>query len=177
MTTHTLSVGAPYDASIPAWPEGVHYTCTGQHRLTVFIAHPAASEVQSLRTGVARFALLVRGSVIVLCYRFAPGLPWGDAPYSVHLDGGRHDLPELPTSESRYTLQVVGVDASTGLVVSIRSLSLSPAFSRKLRSACDAQVTTPVTRAQYDAELAALTSRMDTRAMVEAASVTCKGGA
>jgi hypothetical protein len=176
VTAHTLSVGAPFDPAIPTWPEGAHYSATGQHRLVVFLAHPTDGEVQSLRVGVPRFALLVRGNVIALCYRFAPGIPWGDAPYSVWLEGGKHDLPELPTSQSRYTLAVIGVDASTGLVVSLRSVSLSPQFSANLRHAVTLQLAQPVTRPQYDAELAALCARMTTQRMVEAASVTCKGG-
>jgi len=41
--------------------------------------------VSEVSRGQAEFAMIVEPPVLVLAYRFGQSIPWGDAPYSWHL--------------------------------------------------------------------------------------------
>lgn len=118
---HVLRVGHLYDPERASWPEGTQYAFRGgAHELLLFFRGPTAAEVEAVRRGRARFALYAQGDLLVLCSKFGDQ-PWADAPFSWHLlpEGEREGPPEL-TGDERIALQIILVDAATGIVHVLR---------------------------------------------------------
>jgi hypothetical protein len=176
---HKLSVGQPYNPARRSWPECAQYNYrNGSHELLLFLASPSEREVKSVRGGESEFAILVAQPVIVLCYRFASGLPWSDAPFSWHLvPEAERELPPEPGPEQRATLQVLLVDAATGIVRAIRLVTLSPDATMILHRAIAEQAAEPWDPGSYDRALEELYRRYpSSEAMARAAVVRVVGG-
>lgn len=176
---HTLSVGKPYSPGVTRYPECTQYNYrAGAHELVLFLSAPSHAEVLAARKGRAEFALYVEGPVVILAHRFGDDLPWSDSPYSWHLvPEEQRDLPSADLEqEMRARIQVILVDAATGLVRALRLLSLSPTFTRTLHQAIRDQAARPF--AGYDQALQAIYARYpSTAALVAAATARCVGGA
>ncbi len=152
-----LEVGRPYIVGRRKWPEGVEYNCrSGGHELRLFFDSPSASEIEAVRIGECEFALVMEGPVIFLMYKFGVAINWSDAPYSWHLvPEDQRTLPEPEGPETRALLQVVLIDAASGLVRALRALTFSPVFTRALHAAIRAQADMIwAGKASYDAALA-----------------------
>jgi hypothetical protein len=176
---HKYVVGKPYNPKIRRWPETPQYNVrSGHHELVLFLADPTDREVESVRQGPAEFALHVEPPMILLLYRFEPGIPWGDAPFSIHrVPEAERELPaSLLTPEARALLHVLLVDASTGLLRAIRAVSLSAQFSAALHGAIRAQAIAEWDPAKYDAKLSEIYNRAQSDALARAAEVRCRGG-
>jgi hypothetical protein len=174
-----LTVGAPYSPGVTRYPEVAQYNYRqGQHELVLFLERPSNPEQEAVRKGEAEFALYVDGPAIVLAYRFGSAVPWSDATYSWHLvPAEQRDLPSADIEASvRATIQVVLVDARTGIVRGLRLLSLSPEVTRALHQAIRDQSLRPWDQAEYDLELARLFGRYTSEQLVERALARCRGG-
>lgn len=180
MTAHKYTVGKPYNPHIKHWPvECAHYTLRrGHHELLMFLARPTDREVESVRQGPAEFALYVEPPVLMLVYRFEPGLPWSDAPCSIHLvPPDERELPAaIETEETRALLRVLLIDAGTGILLAIRAVSLSPTFTSALHAAIRAQAVAEWDHLAYDAKLAAIRCRAEPAELARVAAVRCRGG-
>jgi hypothetical protein len=175
------SVGKPYIDDRRNWPENVEYNYRqGAHELRMFLANPKPWEVEAIRTGPCEFALAVEGDLLFLLYHFGKAVPWSDAPYSWHLvPAEQRTLPE-PTEavEPHDTLQIILVDALTGIVRGLRMVSFSQAFSIVLRTAIREQAAQPWPGgAEYDRQLAEVYRRYDTDALLARARSRTEGGA
>ncbi len=150
---HAYAIGTLYHPARARFDEGAQYNYRGgEHELVVFLAAPAPKELRAFR-GDWQFGLVVRPEVLFLLYQ-PGGMPWSDAPYGWHqVQRGRpaEAVPpfELPTPESRALLNVVLVDAETGIIRHLKGVTFSPAFSRALHAAISAQIEHPVTAAEY----------------------------
>lgn len=181
---HSLQVGQPYLQGRTSWPECSQFNVRAGHvELVLFLARPSADETLAARTGEAEFALVVEGDLLVWLYRFGrgkTGIPWSDAPYSWHLvPTDQQQLPPpFETPQSRWLLQVHLVDASNGLLRGLRAVTLSPALSRELRAAVQAQAARPWPGQEaYDRQLAHLYQRYPTtEALLAAATIRERGG-
>ncbi|MBI5549321.1 MAG: hypothetical protein HY901_36005 [Deltaproteobacteria bacterium] len=175
---HAYKVGDLYHPDHRLWPEFVQYSYRGgQHELVLFLRQPSPQEVQAARTGRADFALVVEPPVLLLCYRFSCGGPWSDAPFSWHLvPASERATPPDPTGEERATLQVVLVDAATGLVQALRLLSFAPPFTAALHRAIRAQALIPWEPRAFDATLSKLYSTGAPDQLAERSEVRCRGG-
>ena len=161
MTT-ILSLGQQYIPGRSQYPEAVQYNWRGgQHELLMWLASPSRAEISDIRQGQAEFALVVEPPLIVLLYRFGRAIPWSDAPYSWHLvPEAEQTLPDTTDAiEPHALLQVILVDASTGLVQGLRAVSFSPAFTAALHSAIAEQAGQPWDAGAYNAALASLYGR------------------
>lgn len=181
---HKLKVGELYNAGHTTWPECAQFSCSGGGwELVLFLATPSGSEIGAARTGRAEFALLVRGPVLFFLYRFgAPGsgIPWSDAPTTIHLIAeSDRKLPPAPTTpEQRAVLQLMLVDAATGILRALRQLSLSHEMTEALYGATIAQAAQPWDQAGYERTVqAAYTEFPNSVEMATAAPVRCVGGA
>lgn len=174
---HKLSVGELYAAGKTRWPETAQYNYRGgMHELVVFASTPTPEEIESVRAGRADFALLVKAPVLLMLYKFAPRIPWSDAPFSVHLvPDGERSLPPDPVGEERANIQAILVDAATGVVKAIRLLSLSPDFTAALHRAIRAQSQIPWVPQVFDATLQQL-YRDQSKELAERADKRCRGG-
>lgn len=176
-----LAVGEPYIAGATSFPEGVQYNFRqGVHELLMWLGSPSREEVRAIRKGRAEFGLLVESGVIFLMYRFEGNPHWSDCPYHYHLvPPEQRQLPfDLLTPEGRAMLQILLVDAHTGLLKVIRMCSLSPSFSCRLHAAISEQAAqTGFSVTAYDDTLTALYRKYPTASRMAAATqMKCVGG-
>jgi len=131
---HKIEVGKLYSETRTSWPEGVEYNWMHNvHELRMFFRNPQPQEVQSVKSGKVEFGLVTEEDVILLLFRFLGaqkgqrGIDWSDAPYSYHmLPEDRKGLPpeQLRPSE-RSLLNIILVNAPTGIVLAVRAVSFS----------------------------------------------------
>src|SRR5947209_19360720 len=114
---YKYEVGKLYSPNRTSWPEGVEYNWRqNTHELKLYYRPPKASEIAAVKQGAAEFALSVVGDILFLVFRFGPQ-PWSDAPYTwwmVPADQ-RTPPPEL-AGEERVLLNVLLIDAGTGII-------------------------------------------------------------
>ncbi len=180
---HLYSVGKLYHPNRKTWPETPQFNLRGgELELVLFFADPTAAEVSAVKQSAAEFGLYCDRDRIVLCYRFDPGIPWSDAPYSYHLvSAAEQVLPpsaEQLGSESRALLHIILVNADGGEIRALRTVSLSPQFTRALYAAINAQAQQPWDREAYDRQLATLYRQyLMSEALVRACQHRTRGGA
>ena len=176
----TLQVGHPYISGRTHWPEQSEYNYyRGQHELRLFWANPSADEVRGVRKGPAHFALYIEGPVIMMLYQFERACDWSDAPYSIHLVPQEHRTapPVSAGPETRALLQVLLVDAATGVLRAIRAITLSPPFTAALHRAIDAQMHSTWDSGAYDQSLRSIYAKYPQSSdMLRAATIIERGG-
>jgi hypothetical protein len=84
---------------------------------------------------------------------------------------------EETSPELRALLTIILVEASTGIILALRSVSYSPAFTRSLHRAIADQAALPYDAAAHEAAVADIVHRLDTNAIWERCAVRCEGGA
>jgi hypothetical protein len=178
---YAFEVGKPYLPCRGSIQPFARYNFLGeQHGLLLCLSQLNNSDVDAVREGEAEFALVVSRGVIFFLYHFGAAIPWSDAPYSWHLvPEAQRELPEMPaTAETRALLSVVLVDADLNIVRALRTVTLSPEFTRMLHAVIRAQAARPWSAPAYDNALSAAYTRWKTsEAMLAAAIARTKGGA
>jgi hypothetical protein len=175
----TYSVGQLYNPNVRRWPEKPQFNFRqGGFELVLFYDRPSLTEILEIQSHQAEFALVVQGDVIFLLYRFGTAGLWSDAAYSYHLVPAAEQTPPPELGESdRILLQIVLVDASTGVIKALRAVSLSPDFSQKLVAAIQAQIEHPFDSASYDAQIArAYRQYPQSKGMLKLATARTVGG-
>lgn len=171
---HAYAVGKPYAAGRTSFPETVQYNYRGgEHELVCFWRNPSRQEIAGVTRGRAGFGLLIEGDVVFLLYQFNDaGVSWSDAPYSIHrVADVERDEPPVLTGDERSLLHVIVVDAASGLIVGMRQLAWSPAFSAAVNDAIRAQLARPYPGdGPYQRQIDAVYRRMDSPAMARAAT-------
>ncbi len=138
----TLAVGSPYIVGKNEWPDGVaeYNYANDTHELRLFWSVPTDAEIAAVRQARMHLALLVDDGIIFLVWRFDGIGDWSDCPFSIHLVPEAHRrIPPIVQGEERALLQVVLVDASTGLVRALRAVTIPPLATQKLHNAIRAQ--------------------------------------
>lgn len=73
---HRYKVGQLYNPARSRWEELPEYNFrNGQHELLLFFRSPSRAEIESVKTGQARFAFTVERGVIFFLYEFATAVP------------------------------------------------------------------------------------------------------
>jgi hypothetical protein len=146
----------------------------------MFLPSPTEAEVTAIKNGPAEFALAVESGVIFLLYQFEGGLPWSDAPYQWWLNSP--EMRSLPNPEpietERALLHIVLVDADTGIIMTLRTLTFSPEFSARLHGAIRQQSRSKWLGADaYEKSLASLYRKFPTTEdLLARATARCTGG-
>jgi hypothetical protein len=87
------------------------------------------------------------------------------------------DVPEFPWPTERALLQVLLIEADTGILRVIRAVTISPEMTAFLREAIHAQYLMSFDHTRYDVALQRVYQRYtDTDAMFAAAQVQCIAG-
>ena len=132
------AVGQRYDRTRTRWTDqSVYQFQRGTHELIMFLTAPTQRETRAINQGLTEFAVLIRGDVLVLLYRFGNAIPWRAALFS------RRDRPlestDLPPSAAipgpHRRLNAILVDAGSGVIQAIRGVPLSLSFTDVLNRA------------------------------------------
>lgn len=96
----------------------------------------------TLSKGPSEFGLFVDQRIIWLCFKFGT-MPWSDQPFNVHLvpQDIRATPPDL-TGEQRALLNVLLVEAETGIVKAIRAVTFAQIFGSTISSSGDDAIKT-----------------------------------
>lgn len=176
--TRAEKVGEVYPGlSFPVAEIGEYNYFDAGHELRLFFRSPRRAEIEAVKRERAEFALLVEGSVIFFLYRFgfSDGVPWSDAPYTLHLVP--EERRQVPTGSGRALLTVVLADAQSGVVRAIRAVTLSEEFTATLHETIRDQAASRWSQAEYDHDLAvAYAEYPDTESMLEKAIARTRGG-
>ncbi|MFE7118819.1 hypothetical protein ACFU99_25710 [Streptomyces sp. NPDC057654] len=123
--------------------------------MSLFFASPEASEVAAFTKGNAEFALTCADRYLMWSYRFTnpknsrnpatqgQGIPWSDTPWEYHRQAAR--LPAGVPGErgTPFMLQLILVDAATGIVRGLRVIQPPAEFADALRDAVARQQQLP----------------------------------
>ncbi len=174
---YAYEVGKPYPEVTPPLAAGPRYTYSrGQHNLLLVMDRLRPVEVAAVRTDPCEFAVTALDGVILFLYRFG-SQPWGDAPYSWHLQG-ETEIPSEPPPGTKALLTVQLVEAETAILKVIRAVSLSPDLTWMLFRLIADQARDPWSGpASYDATLDRLYERHSTEDLLRRALARCRGGA
>lgn len=146
-----LELNHPYPSlTFPVSEAGEFLIYDAGLELRLFFKNPSSSEVKDIKNGVASFALSYHLDILFLSYRFGTA-PWSEAAFSYWLvpEDRRTQLENL-FGKQRYLLQVVLVDADTGLIKVLRAITLTPTMSHELRRLyLEQQDSEPVDQAVY----------------------------
>ena len=176
---YKYEVGTLYNSDKTSWQESVQFNIRdGQPELLLFFASPSFHETLAVRKSECEFGVLKIGDVIFLLYRFGSEIKWSDQPYSIHLtDRTERQLPVLETDEQRLVLQIMLIDALTGILKVIRAVTLAPEFSAELLKLTNEQLAAPFSENDYKRQLANIYARYpQTKDLLAECFVFTKGG-
>ena len=171
-----IEVGKPLIEGRTRWPSGVVYDYVGGfHTLRVFIERPTPREVSGLSAGSGpiHLGLVVLNETLLLGMQAPRARFDGDAPFSIHLVpvGSRVTPPVCQPGETRAFIQVILVDAATGIVRVLRTSTMSNAFTIALHDAIRKQEREPFTPQHHDENIRRLYASHPTVASVMQAAV------
>ena len=179
-------VGQLFDAHVRRWDEGAMYLYHMDiHQVLIFLSKIRPYEQQAFVRGVAHFGLYVDGDVITLLFKMdgpdGRGIDWHEAPYSWHLvPREARTLPPSPEAISEgagVPVFIFLIDASTGILQALRTVSLSNEFARKLCEAIRQQTSRPFNQQKYMRQVMSLRQRFPSPLdLANKAQVVCQIG-
>lgn len=144
------AIGQLYQPGRTEYPEGCEYNFfDAGHQLRLFFSNPNKQEIHAVRKGKASFGLLVSENIIFLIFQLKP-LRWSDAPYSWWMvpEDRRAEPQEISEGEGAL-LQIILINANTGIVEAIRAIGLDTDFSRVLHAQIRHQMQKPLAPQEY----------------------------
>jgi hypothetical protein len=182
-TLHALEVGKPYDPRRGSWPEGADYKFrSGGHELRLFLARATRSEVEAIRSGPVEFGFFAESMGLSLITRFGSRLSF-DCSYhwqrAAEATGDRTLPPawEETSPELRALLAIILIEATSGVVLALRSVTFSPEFTRAIDRAIADQAAGPYDPAGHREWVDGKTGRYSTDQLWERCTTRCQGGA
>lgn len=149
------AIGDEYLPNKTHWNEGNFYCYSqGSHNLLLACNNPTKREIEGVDSGEIDIRLYTEKNVVLLVFRFTPGFPWQDAPYSWYLvPEPSRTYPHLLSGNIETILNIDLIDACTGILKAQRIARLGHGFSNSLHQAILDQINMPDSRSQYDANL------------------------
>jgi hypothetical protein len=139
--------------------------------MIIFFERPTDKEIESIRAGKLEFAFYEKDEIIFILSKFQ-GIEWMDAPYTVHLSKP-FEFQEMQEGLG-FGLQIILVDAATGIIKAMRYVGLSTQFSIKLKKAIEAQREQPWDLHRYDVRLQNIYNNYSTSDLAKRAGNFCK---
>lgn len=165
-----LEVGKLYKEGIYKYQEGIRFDFTNAGAdLYIMYNSPTTKEIESIRRGNIEFGIYPSEEVLFMLFKFG-NLQWMDAPYSVHLSN-QLELQE-PKDGLGYSLNVVLINASNGIVEVIRLIGLSTKFSIQLKKLIERQRERHFDRDQYALKLQEIYRNYKTSDLVQRTILT-----
>jgi hypothetical protein len=179
MTLHAPSVGKPYDPRRRSWPEAADYNFrSGEHELRIFLAGPMPSEIAAIRSGPVEFGMFAESEGLFLVTRFGRSLSF-DTSFQWHRALPSERVPPPPweetSPEARALLTIILVDAATGLVRALRTVTYSPEFTRAIHRAIADQAAAPFDGPVHDRWADGML-RFTMDQLWDRTTVRCRGG-
>lgn len=158
----TYQVGDLYNPNRQHWPEQTQWRFSpAGTELVMFYRSPQDGEVQAVKNGSVRFALLAGQHALLIAHRFGD-LPWCDTPWQACRQ--RDETPGLPANPGGEGLLVstVLVDADDGIIRAIRMVTWPARLVAAVREAIGTQIANGSTDEQGGVEIDAWYRRYPT---------------
>ncbi|GAA4209384.1 hypothetical protein GCM10022252_75830 [Streptosporangium oxazolinicum] len=154
---HAYEVGKPYSQNRRQWPETTRLRLTPEGcELALFYPSPTSKETNEIRRGVPQWAWTELDGIAVLAFRFGI-LRWADTPYQVARDVTPSDQSgPIEAGDKNLIVTVLLVDANTGIIKVLRTLTWPPEFANAVRATVQRQLDSPITDDQAGIALKAL---------------------
>jgi hypothetical protein len=124
-----IAVGQLYQAGRTSWPEGIDFNLLASGpELRLFMRSPTAAEVADVRKGEAWGAIYREASVAITAWRFG-AFRWMDVSFDHTRTPSDIRMTDFPSDEFYLVTTVLLVDAATGILHAIRTVTMSPAMS------------------------------------------------
>jgi hypothetical protein len=174
---YEVKVGKLFKAGVTHYEEMPEYNYrSGVHQLLIAMQHLRPEEIEAVRSARASFAFTVIKDVLVFQYRFGSVLSWSDAAYTWHkVSVAEQQLPPEVAGEQRAMLEIVLIEATTGIVKVIRAVSFSPTFTRRLHQAIRQQAVRPFSP-DYDSQVRQIFAAFSSSQLRHKAIASCTGG-
>ncbi len=172
-------VGKLYHPDKSRWQQGVQFNLRGgQAELLLFFESPGFHETLAIKKGECEFGVVAIDGVIFFLYRFGSEIPWSDQPFSIHLvPETERIIPVLPNDETRLLMQIMLVDAKTGILKAMRAVTLAPEFSAELLKLVGEQSKKTFDQSDYDGQIAEIYRKYpETKNLVKECFVFSEGG-
>jgi hypothetical protein len=177
---HLTKVGELFIPGRTQYPEGVRfeYAESGPYLIFTF-RNPSPEEIEAVRKGKVELALHETSPVLWILHRIEGLEQWSDCPFSIRIYDGmgrKFDWSEEIEDGKGIGLNVILVEASTGVLLVQRLVGLSTKFSRELRSAILRQIEQPFSKADYAATVDRIYTNYSTKKLLSWSTVKCKIG-
>jgi len=173
-----LIVGKPLFGKEKPWPENVQLSWnTGRYELLASWKAPTPAEIEAVRKDALRLVACQYRQVLFWGWKFG-NLPWGDSPYSWHLQREVDPDLMLPEEDGKpRSLLIILIDSRNSVVQALRWLSLPTFFTRAWEQAVRRQAAMPWQPEMFDAELQMIYGRYSTRQLIKSLSfASCRVG-
>jgi hypothetical protein len=177
---HITKVGNLYISGKTQYPEAtlLEYTETGP-TLLMAVKTPTEKEIKAIRGGGLELALYETEQVLWFLFRIHGFGPWSDAPFSIRLyddQGKKFDWSEDIGAGMGIGLQMVLLDAQTGIVKALRLVAMPTEFSRQFRAVILRQTERPFSKDNYFREINRIYDAHSSEDLVKRSSVKCRLG-
>ena len=175
-----LKVGGLFDPGRTSYQEAswLDYTETGPV-LLMAVNNPTAKEIEAVKNGGIELALYETNPVLWFLYKISGFGPWSDCPFSIRLydgKGRRFDWSEKIEEGTGLALQIVLIDAGTGIVKVLRLVGMPTKFSRELRAMILRQLDRSFDVEKYSREIDKVYARLSSDDLAARADIKCRAG-
>lgn len=165
MKLRKFEVGKPFEEGVTWYQEETRFEFNESGPvLLVFLKSPTEKEIEAFRAGDVKIGFYEMENIIFLLFKFG-GLPWIDAPYSIHLSA--EFQPANIEKGKGYGLQIFLIDAASGILKVIRLIGMGTEWSRRFREAILKQKAAPFDPYEYNKKIERIYLSYSTKKMVD----------
>ncbi|HRC81221.1 MAG TPA: hypothetical protein PLF27_07530 [Sedimentibacter sp.] len=167
-----LEVGQLLQNGITSYQEGIRFDFHQSGPiLYLYFSRPKEKEIESIKSGKFDFGFYFKDEIIFILAKFQ-GMPWMDAPYSVH-QSQPFTFQDIQDGKG-FGLTTLLTDADTGILKVIRYSGLSTIFSKRFKDAIDTQKNMPFDKEIYCKKINAIYGNYKTKDLVTRADAIDK---
>jgi hypothetical protein len=152
------------------------YTASGPFLIFAF-QNPNPKEIQAAKTGKVELALYEDGPVLFILHRIDGLEDWSDCPFSVRLcKNVEFDWSEEIQEGYGLALNIVLIDADTGILLAQRVVGTSTEFAREIRGAILRQLEHPFDEHIYNKKIDQIYSQLSSQQILRRAKAKHRAG-
>ena len=154
---HVTEVGKLFIPGRTRYNEGAYFEYSEAGPFLIFaFSWPTKEDIEAARKGRVELALYEAPPVIFILHKIRGLEQWSDSPFSIRLYDGmgkKFDWSEPIEEGQGLGLNIVLVDADTGVLLALRLVGTSTEFARELRAAILRQIEAPFSVTAYDSKI------------------------
>lgn len=154
---YDLKVGGLLIPNKTFWQEGTFLEYTESGPILIFaLNNLTETEIEGAKKGQIELAIYASDPVLWFLHKIKGLEDWSDTPFSIRLyddKGITFDWSEPIEEGKGVGLQIVLVDAATGVIKALRLIGMPTKFSKEFRQAILGQLEVPFSKEEYDSAI------------------------